>query len=133
MSKPWSSYRGSHTNTASGNMSFKCHRDPVKSNNVNIWTINAVSTHPKYGSFSSGGSDGSFNFWDKESKTRLKTFPGIGGSISATDFNGDGTIFAYAVSYDWHQGYAFNKPDYPNKVMLHAVDDASVKPKKWKG
>jgi mRNA export factor len=114
-------------------MSFKCHRDPVKNNSITIWTINAISTHPKYGTFSSAGSDGSFHFWDKEAKSRLKGYPNVGGAISATAFSAQGDIFAYAVSYDWHKGYAFNKPDYPNKVMLHPVVDDEVRPKKWRG
>jgi len=110
-------------------MSFKCHRDPVKDQVVNVWPINAISTHPKYGTFSSAGSDGSFHFWDKDAKSRLKGYAGAGGSISATAFNGPGDIFSYAVSYDWQKGYNENKPDYPNKVMLHKVSDEEVRPK----
>ncbi len=93
------------------NFSFKCHRD-----NNNVYAINAISFHPTYGTFSTAGADGTFNFWyelpcnmsmltdcerDKDSKQRLKAFNNVGGPISSTTFNRDGRIFAYTVSYDW--------------------------------
>lgn len=45
-------------------------------------------------------------FWDKDSKQRLKMFkgtdePGRAQPITCSTFNRDGTIFAYALSYDW--------------------------------
>ncbi len=85
--------------------------------------------HPVHGTFSTGGSDGSFQFWDKERKCRLKEYPSAGAPISATGFNMDGTIFAYAVSYDWSKGYLFNTPDAPNRVMLHPVSADDCKPR----
>jgi mRNA export factor len=63
--------------------------------------VNAISFHPLHGTFSTAGSDGTFNFWDKDSKQRLKGFSNIGSPISATTFNRNGTFFAYAASYDW--------------------------------
>lgn len=116
------------------NMSFKCHRDPVDktTNHVKVWTINAIATHPIWGTFATGGSDGTFNFWDKEAKSRLKWYPTVGGSISAMSFNKTGDILAYSVSYDWHEGYASNRPDYPNKVMLHPVGKEDAEPKSAK-
>jgi len=63
--------------------------------------VNAISFHPLHGTFSTAGSDGTFNFWDKDSKQRLKGFSNIGSPISATTFNRNGTFFAYAAAYDW--------------------------------
>lgn len=37
-----------------------------------MYAVNDISFHP-YGTFSTAGSDGTINFWDKESKTRLKS------------------------------------------------------------
>src|ERR1044071_8495038 len=76
--------------------SFKCHREQNY-----VHAVNAISFHPMYGTFSTAGSDGTFNFWDKDSKQRLKGFSSIGGPITSTSFNRNGTIFAYALSYDW--------------------------------
>ncbi|CAJ0908620.1 12409_t:CDS:10 [Entrophospora sp. SA101] len=106
--------------------SFKCHRD-----GNNIYAVNAISFHPLYGTFSTSGSDGSFSFWDKESKQRIKGFNTVGAPIIATDFNRNGTLFAYAVSYDWSKGY-LQYPQLPTKnaIFLRAISDDDVKPKK---
>lgn len=44
-----------------------------------------------------------------------------------TAFNKTGSVFAYAVSYDWSKGYTGMTPDHPNKVMLHVTKDDEVK------
>lgn len=114
------------------NFSFKCHRQQQPAPNSNTWNVyavNAISFHPQHGTFSTAGSDGTFHFWDKDAKHRLKGYPEVGGTISATDFNRSGNIFAYAVSYDWSKGYAFNNPQYPNKIMLHPVQGDECKPR----
>jgi mRNA export factor len=54
-------------------------------------------------------------------------FDSQAGPISATTFNRNGTIFAYAVSYDWHKGHSGMTPGHPNKVMLHACKEEEVK------
>jgi mRNA export factor len=53
----------------------------------------------------------------------------VGGPISATAFNRNGSIFAYAVSYDWSRGYSHNTPNLPNKIMLHSVLADDCKPR----
>ncbi|KIW05102.1 uncharacterized protein PV09_03659 [Verruconis gallopava] len=116
---------------SSKNFSFKCHRasDTTARDTTKVYAVNAISFHPIHGTFSTAGSDGTFHFWDKDAKHRLKGYPEVGGSISATSFNRNGNIFAYAVSYDWSKGYAYNTPGYPNKVMLHPVAGDECKPR----
>ncbi|TVY50727.1 Nucleoporin [Lachnellula cervina] len=114
---------------ASSNFSFKCHRDPPSNNMTNVYSVNAISFHPVHGTFSTAGSDGTFHFWDGVAKHRLKGYPSVGGTISATAFNNTGGIFAYAVSYDWSKGYAANTPQYPNKIMMHPVTPEECKPR----
>ncbi|KAI8388118.1 WD40-repeat-containing domain protein [Radiomyces spectabilis] len=109
----------------SKNFSFKCHRDDSK----NVFSVNAISFHPIHGTFSTAGSDGTVSFWDKDSKQRLKPFGNAGGTIPCTTFNRNGTIFAYAVSYDWSKGYKHALPTNPNKIFLHAVKEEDVKPR----
>jgi WD40 repeat protein len=89
--------RGHFVLFLSKNFSFKCHRDEAK----NIFSVNALSFHPTYGTFSTAGADGTVSFWDKDSKQRLKAFSNVNGTIPCTAFNRTGNIFAYAVSYDW--------------------------------
>ncbi|KAJ3320838.1 hypothetical protein HDU76_000218 [Blyttiomyces sp. JEL0837] len=110
---------------AQANFSFKCHRDDKN----NVYPVNAISFHPTYGTFSTAGGDGAFNFWDKDSKQRLKQFQPVGNTIPATAFNRNGTIFAYAVSYDWSKGHEFHKPGSANQIFLHATKDEDIKPK----
>lgn len=129
----------------SDNFSFRCHRDPresttttgIRSTSANqaqdCFSVNAISFHPEHGTFSTAGSNGDFHFWDKDAKHRLKGYPKVGGSIVSTAFNRTGNIFAYAISYDWSQGYQGNNQNYPIKVMLHPVDGEEAKPRPKKG
>jgi mRNA export factor len=96
---------------------------------TNVHAVNDISFHPQHGTFSTAGSDGTFHFWDKDAKHRLKGYPNVGGSITSTTFNKTGNIFAYAISYDWSKGYQGNVPGYPNKVMLHPVLPDECKPR----
>ncbi|KAI8804360.1 Poly(A)+ RNA export protein [Cladochytrium replicatum] len=114
-------------NESSNNFSFKCHRDEK-----NVWAVNAISFHPIYGTFSTSGSDGTFNFWDKDSKQRLKVFPSVGNPISCSAFNRTGSIFAYAASYDWSKGHEAYSQTATNEIFLHAVKDEDVKPRQAK-
>ncbi|GAO48451.1 WD40 repeat-like protein [Saitoella complicata NRRL Y-17804] len=113
------------------NFSFKCHRETPSGVNqpAQVYAVNALSFHPLHGTFSTAGSDGSFHFWDKDSKHRLKGYNPLGATIPCTAFNHNGTIFAYALSYDWSKGYQTNTQQYPNKIMLHATKDEEVKPR----
>jgi mRNA export factor len=112
------------------NFSFKCHRDTPQGNSTtSVYAVNDISFHPVHGTFSTAGSDGTFHFWDKDAKHRLKGYPTVGASITATTFNKDGNIFAYAMSYDWSKGYQANSMTYPNKVMLHPVQPDECKPR----
>lgn len=116
---------------ASNNFSFKCHRQtpPTDKNVSNVYSVNAISFHPEHGTFSTAGADGTFHFWDKDAKHRLKGYPEVGSTISATHFSRTGSIFAYAVSYDWSKGYGYNTAQYPNKIMLHPVVGDECKPR----
>ncbi|KAF9429745.1 hypothetical protein BGZ94_009644 [Podila epigama] len=114
------------------NFSFKCHRDGGQTlrDKATVYAVNCINWHPKHGTFSTAGSDGGFAFWDKDSRQKLKTFPKVGSPISSTCFNHDGTIFAYAISYDWNKGHSGALVPNQNKIMLHSVNDIDVRPRK---
>ncbi|KAH9902857.1 Poly(A)+ RNA export protein [Cubamyces lactineus] len=117
---------------ASNNFSFKCHRRdqmPASKDQSLVYAVNDISFHPVHGTFSTCGSDGTINFWDKDARTRLKSFEQAPGPVPCTTFNRSGTIFAYAVSYDWSKGHSGMTPGHPNKLMLHACKDEEVKRK----
>uniref|UniRef100_A0A7S0F2S4 Anaphase-promoting complex subunit 4 WD40 domain-containing protein n=1 Tax=Hanusia phi TaxID=3032 RepID=A0A7S0F2S4_9CRYP len=108
------------------NFAFKCHRDP---RNQDIYAVNAIVFHKMHGTFCTAGSDGTFNFWDKDAKQRLKGFQQLPNSITCCDFNHTGDVFGYAVGYDWSKGY-----DQQNRQMeslwLHPIQDNEIRPKK---
>ncbi|KAJ3221640.1 hypothetical protein HK099_003296 [Clydaea vesicula] len=113
----------------SSNFSFKCHRDDDKKQ---VYCVNDISFHPIHGTFSTAGGDGTFNFWDKDAKCRLKAFSNIGSPVSCTAFNKNGSIFAYAASYDWSKGHEYNTQQLTNKIFLHPVKEEDIKPKQKK-
>lgn len=53
------------------NFTFKCHREQS-----DIYAVNACIFHPTQGTFVTTGADGCYNFWDKDSKQRLKVLLG---------------------------------------------------------
>ncbi|KAI1807395.1 WD40-repeat-containing domain protein [Daldinia bambusicola] len=103
---------------------FRCHRAPQdpKTRITKIYSINDVQFHPvQHGIFTTAGSDGAIYFWDRPSHCKLHTYPSIGNSVTTTRFNRDGTLFAYALGYDWSRGCAANKQEIETKLMLHRV------------
>mmetsp|Transcript_21786 Transcript_21786/g.53937 ORF Transcript_21786/g.53937 Transcript_21786/m.53937 type:complete len:357 (-) Transcript_21786:114-1184(-) len=110
---------------AAKNFTFKCHREQA-----DIYAVNSIAFHPVHGTFVTTGADGVFNFWDKDSKQRLKQMNKCNAPIPCGAFNRDGTIFAYAVSYDWSKGGADPMAQSgQNNIFLHAVNDTEVKPR----
>ena len=68
-----------------------------------------------------------WTYWDLLLLLRHAAFAAAPGPISATAFNRNGTIFAYAISYDWSNGHRGMTPGHPNKLMLHACKEEEVK------
>ncbi|PNX76674.1 rae1-like protein, partial [Trifolium pratense] len=75
----------------SKNFTFKCHRE-----SNDIYSVNSLNFHPVHHTFATAGSDGAFNFWDKDSKQRLKAMQRCNQPIPCGAFNNDGSIYAYA-------------------------------------
>jgi len=112
-------------NNQNNNFAFKCHRKDKKE----IFAVNGIDFHPRFGTFATCGSDGTCHFWDKDSKQRLKGFKANRLAVSAQAFNGQGNIYAYAVSYDWHAGARAYNPKEQNQIFLHAVKDNEIMPR----
>mmetsp|Transcript_21674 Transcript_21674/g.55191 ORF Transcript_21674/g.55191 Transcript_21674/m.55191 type:complete len:355 (-) Transcript_21674:490-1554(-) len=112
------------------NFTFKCHRD-----GNDIYAVNSICFHPGFGTFATAGSDGTYNFWDKDSKQRLKAqnkcqYGQQPAPIPCAAFNRDGSLYAYAVSYDWSRGYSeYNPQVMKNTILIHAVKEDEVKAK----
>ncbi|XP_048563770.1 protein RAE1-like [Triticum urartu] len=109
----------------SKNFTFKCHRE-----GSDIFSVNSLNFHPVHHTFATAGSDGGFNFWDKDSKQRLKAFSKCPSPITCSTFNQDGSIFAYAVCYDWSKGAEKHNPSTAKtNIFLHSVQESDVKGK----
>jgi len=102
---------------------FKCHRQ-----DSNVHSVNSICFH-NFGTFATVGGDGVVNFWDKDNKQRLKTFPATQKTITAAQFNAQGNMFAYAASYDWSKGSSFYAPGTPNEIFIHHTPEDEIKPK----
>ncbi|GAA6004459.1 hypothetical protein JCM10207_000735 [Rhodosporidiobolus poonsookiae] len=117
----------------SQNFSFKCHRadlkpspgPPFKTGSQVVASVNQICFHPA-GTFATAGSDGIINMWDHYARSRLKTLPNLGGPITAAAFSRTGHYLAYAISYDWSQGFMGNAGISP-KVKLHLCQEEEVK------
>lgn len=105
------------------NFTFKCHRQES-----DVYAVNSIAFHPQYGTFVTTGDDGTYNFWDKDSKQRLKAMQKADLPIPCGAFNRDGSIYAYAVSYDWYKGYSqYNPTSMKNVILLHSPQEGEVK------
>ncbi|GAB5362950.1 hypothetical protein AAMO2058_000842300 [Amorphochlora amoebiformis] len=119
---------------ASKNFAFKCHRVNTQTNSPNkceVYPVNDIAFHPA-GTLATVGADGTFCFWDKDAKSRLKVSGRSSIPFSSCCFNHDGTLFAYAACYDWHQGHV-SAPKFsgtqPSAIMIRPTrNEATPKP-----
>jgi mRNA export factor len=95
-----------------------------------VFAVNSISFHNPFGTFATAGADGRYTFWDKDAKQRLKQFERCSNTLTAGDFNQSGTIYAYALGYDWSKGVEFAaQHKAPNGILLHGVQEAEIKKK----
>ncbi|KAL7574912.1 hypothetical protein ACA910_010742 [Epithemia clementina (nom. ined.)] len=77
---------------------FKCHRDGDL-----VYPVNCIDFHPKYGTFATGGCDGTVVTWDGVNRKRLTSFR-FPTSVASLCFNHDGSKMAVASSYTFEDG-----------------------------
>ncbi|XP_037948335.1 mRNA export factor-like [Teleopsis dalmanni] len=119
-----------YVNEKARHLNYKCmcHRRINQSSVIDVFAVNDIIVHPVHGTIATVGSDGTFCFWDLDQHTRLKLSKTMAMSITKCAFNPKGDIFAYAVGYDWAQGYEFYDPVKKPNLFLHACFD-ETKPK----
>lgn len=100
---------------------FKCHRKGDLA-----YPVNALAAHPVYGTFASGGCDGTVSLWDGGNRKKLTQLPEYPTSISSLAFSSDGTVLAIASSYTYEEG----EKDHPSdQIYLKTIQDYDVKPR----
>lgn len=127
---------------------FKCHRqnsrtfNPLNLNNSTLgaiptgykgafsYAVNSVLIHPVYGTLATSGSDGVTSFWNAELRHRIKGLQCLNFPITSSDFNSQGNLLAYTLSYDWSFGAKGNNSNNPNIIRIHQCTDDEVKEKK---
>jgi hypothetical protein len=57
---------------------------------------------------------------------RYLGFDRASGPIACSTFSRTGSMFVYAVAYDWYKGHNGMADGHPNKLMLHPVKDEEV-------
>ena len=77
---------------------FKCHRDGDL-----VYPVNCIDFHPKFGTFATGGCDGTVVTWDGMNRKRLTSFK-FPSSVASLCFNHDGSQMAVASSYTFEDG-----------------------------
>lgn len=116
----------------SQNFSFKCHRQDTPGKGTQIYAVNAVDFHSTHGTFVTGGSDGNFTIWDKENRSRVKTFNNVESPVVDVKFHSETNLLAYATSYDWYKGLDQDmvlKSQRQIGVMQLRDDDVKGRPK----
>lgn len=111
------------------NFAFKCHR-VTNSGSSDVYPVNAISFHPQFGTFATAGADGGYNFWDKDSKQRLKQFKRNPQPVTCSAWNNTGQLYAYGIGYDWHKGsQAHNPATAKNQIFIHTATALEIQPR----
>mmetsp|Transcript_49372 Transcript_49372/g.60623 ORF Transcript_49372/g.60623 Transcript_49372/m.60623 type:complete len:128 (+) Transcript_49372:1157-1540(+) len=120
------------------NFSFKCHRHPRNDNSYSskdhqdVFGVNSLKFHKRFGTFLTSGDDGQINIWDKEGRSRLKHFERMKLPVVACDFNRNGNILLYGTSYNWNKGIEkYNPKTQIPQLYLHSLKQSEVD-SKWK-
>ena len=106
---------------------FKCHRVTDKTTGFQtIYPVNAITFHPIFKTFATGGGDGVVNIWDGANKKRICQFPPYNTSIASLDFNSNGSMIAIASSYTWEHG---DKARPSDAIWIRRIKESESKPK----
>jgi cell cycle arrest protein BUB3 len=108
---------------------FKCHRrpSPTEKDVDQVWSVNSLAFHPTYGTFASGGSDGTVCFWDHTAKKRLRQTPRYREAVSALAFDPTGTKLAVGIGYMWDEGEEGGKRSRPGVVVRDVGNEVKVR------
>ncbi|KAK3390984.1 WD40-repeat-containing domain protein [Podospora didyma] len=112
---------------------FKCHRQaaPEEEGSIDIvYPVHALAFHPVYGTFASGGGDGTVALWDAEAKRRMRQYQKFPESVAALSFSSDGKYLAIGVCPGFETG---KMEDYTGegrtKVFIRELGETEAKGK----
>ena len=99
---------------------FKCHRDGDL-----VYPVNCIDFHPKFGTFATGGCDGTVVTWDGANRKRLTSFK-FPTSVASLCFNHDGSKMAVASSYTFEDGEREHPRD---EIYIRPMRESDCAPK----
>jgi cell cycle arrest protein BUB3 len=112
--------------SAAQSYAFKCHRKKEEGGGETVFPVHALAFHPVYGTFATGGGDGTVCTWDAYGRKRLSAIGPFPNPVAALAFSPDGASLAVAASYDFAMG---EKEHAPDSIVVRNVADTEVKPK----
>ena len=79
------------------------------------------------------GRNGYIRYWNMNTKMGVTQYPprmvsGQAIPVACGGFNPEGTLLAYALSYDWSLGRDSYSPQYPKAVMIKQVQPNAIAP-----
>ncbi|XP_020800154.1 mRNA export factor-like [Drosophila serrata] len=103
--------------------SFECHRKEIsKGTHYDVYAVNDIKMNHERKTLATVGSDGSYEFWDCINRSRLmRNSAQAPESITKCSLSANGQVFAYAVGYDWAQGYEYHDPAKKPKIYMRSV------------
>lgn len=114
---------------------FKCHRQaaPADENGAGagdiVYPVNALAFHPTYGTFTSGGGDGTVALWDAEAKRRMKQYQKFPESVAALGFSSDGRYLAVGVCPGFETGMEDYSGEGRTQVFIRELGETEAKGK----
>ncbi|KAK1531169.1 WD repeat domain-containing protein [Colletotrichum paranaense] len=109
---------------------FKCHRAAAPDGEGDIvYPVNAMTFHPVYGTFASGGGDGTVALWDAEAKRRMKQYQKFPDSVAALAFSKDGKYLAVGVCPGFETGMEDYSAEGKASVFIRELGETEAKGK----
>jgi cell cycle arrest protein BUB3 len=113
---------------------FKCHRqnqpapDGAGQTDV-VYPVNALTFHPTYGTFASGGGDATVALWDADAKRRMKVYQKFPDSVAALAFSADGRYLAIGVCPGFETGMEDYSGEGRTKILVRELGENEALPK----
>ncbi|KAK4157285.1 mitotic checkpoint protein BUB3.2 [Chaetomidium leptoderma] len=113
---------------------FKCHRQAVPEDEGGgggdvVYPVNALAFHPVYGTFASGGGDGTVALWDAEAKRRMRQYQKFPESVAALAFSQDGKYLAIGACPGFETGMEDYSGAGKTKVFVRGLGETEAKGK----
>lgn len=111
-----------YADNATKKYAFKCHRALINGIDT-VFPVSGLSFNPVYGTFATGGGDGTVSLWDPIAKKRLRQFPKYPSPVSAVAFSTDGKRLAIAYSEDDEGAQSLGAPPRGNAIVIRETGE----------